>query len=126
MHPLLRLMATRPQLLVDHVQAYADLLAVEIGLASATWKRLALLNAVALVSLGVAATLAGVALMLWSVTPAAAIHAPWALWVAPLLPLALAVGCVFAARFRGGDAAFDILRQQLGADMLVLRQAGGR
>ena len=30
-HPVFRLIATRPQLLVDHAQAYAELLNAEIG-----------------------------------------------------------------------------------------------
>ena len=68
MHPLFHLLATRPQLLADHAEAYAELVAVEINRMSATWTRLALLNAMALCSLSVALALAGVALMLWAVT----------------------------------------------------------
>lgn len=66
-HPLLHLLLTQPRLLADHVEAYAELVATEIGNVSVAWKRRALLNAVALCCLGVAAVLAGVALMLWAV-----------------------------------------------------------
>ena len=122
LHPLLHLVATQPQLLADHAEAYADMVAAEVGAASAAWKRQALLNAVALCCLGVAAVLAGVALMLWAVIPAADIQAPWALIAAPLLPIAVALGCLWAARARTGGSAFDKLRQQLKADILMLRE----
>ena len=103
MHPLFHLLATRPQLLADHAEAYAELVAVEVNRMSATWTRLALLNAMALCSLSVALALAGVALMLWAVMPALPAQAPWVLIVVPLLPLAAAVGCLLAMQ-RGRPA----------------------
>ncbi len=121
MHPLLRLMATQPQLLLDHAEAYAGLLAEELGHASSTWKRRALLHGVALGSVVVAAVLAGVALMLWAVVPFHEMHAPWALVAAPLLPSAAAIGCVVAAR-QHTSKSFDHLRQQVKADMEMLRE----
>jgi hypothetical protein len=124
LHPLLHLVATQPQLLADHAEAYADLVASEIGLVSATWKRRAALSAVALCCLGVSAVLAGVALMLWAVIPPADIQAPWALLAAPALPLAAAAACLLAARSGGGASGFDKLRRQLHADITMLREAG--
>ena len=123
MHPLLHLIATQPQLLADHAEAYADLVAEEIGDFSSTWKRRALLNAVALCSIGVAAVLAGVALMLWAVIPEAPIRAVWALIAAPLLPVAVALWCRIAARTQSGGTAFDRIRQQVTADRAMLREA---
>jgi hypothetical protein len=122
LHPLLHLVATQPQLLAAHAEAYAELVAAEIGTVSALWKRRALLNAVGLCCLGVAAVLAGVALMLWAVIPAADIQAPWALVAAPLLPVAVAVVCLMAARARGDASGFDKLRQQVKADIMMLRE----
>lgn len=122
MHPLFLLLATRPQLLADHAEAYAELVAVEVNRMSATWTRLALLNAMALCSLSVAMALAGVALMLWAVMPALPAQAPWVLIVLPLLPLAAAVGCLLAMQRDGQREAFDNLRQQLKADVLMLRE----
>ena len=120
MHPLYHLIATRPQLLADHAEAYAELVAVEIDRMSATWTRRALLNALALCGLSVALALAGVSLMLWAVMPALPAQAPWVLILVPLLPLAAVVGCL-VARPRGGQRdAFDILRQQVRADLLML------
>lgn len=121
-HPLLQLIATQPQLLADHAEAYAELMASEIGAVSAVWKRRAVLNAVALCCLVVAAILAGVALMLWAVIPAAQMQAPWVLIAAPLPPAAAALWCLMAARVQGGGGAFENLRRQLAADMVMLRE----
>ena len=124
-HPLLHLIATRPQLLAEHAEAYAELVAVEFDTARAGWKRRALLNAAALCGIGVAAVLGGVALMLWAVIPATQIQAPWALVLAPLLPLAAAACCGWAARRMDDDVpAFESVRRQLRADVAMLREVG--
>lgn len=124
LHPLVRLFADRPQWLAEHAQAYAELVAAEVGAVSATWKRQALLNAVALCGLAVATVLAGVALMLWAVIPEAQIQAPWALLAAPSLPALLALGCLWAARRLGNPGgAFDSVRRQVQADLTLLREA---
>jgi hypothetical protein len=126
MHPLLRLIISRPLLLAQHAEAYGELVAAEFGAVSAAWKRRALLNAVAVCCLGVAAVLGGVSLMLWAVVPAPQIHAEWALLAAPLIPVALAAGCMLAARERGAasGASFDRIREQLKADLAMLQAAG--
>jgi hypothetical protein len=123
LHPLLRLFVDRPHWFAEHAQAYAELVAEEVGAVSAIWKRQAVLNAVALCGLVVTAVLAGVALMLWAVIPAAQIQAPWALIAAPLLPALLALGCLWAARRLGSPGgAFDSVRRQVQADMTLLRE----
>ena len=119
-HPLLRLIATQPQLLADHAESYADLVGEELGKTTAVWKKRVLLNAAALCLLGVAAVLAGVALMLWAVTPAANIHAAWALLASPAVPALLAVWCAFEGQ-RETAAVFKDLKQQIAADMVMLR-----
>ncbi len=124
MHPLLRLVTNQPQLLAEHAEAYADLFGEELGAASAMWKRQALLGAVALCGLGVGAVLAGVALMLWAVIPAADIQAPWALIAAPSLPLLAAIACAMAARAETTDGVFGAMREQVKADVAMLREVG--
>jgi len=124
MHPLLTLIALRPQLLLDHAQAYATLFNEEFSLAFATWRRWALLQAVALCCLGVAVMLAGVALMLWAVTPPAQIHAPWVLFAMPLLPLAIALACALKAHQQAQADTFANLGRQIDADLAMLREAG--
>jgi hypothetical protein len=123
-HALLRLITTRPQLLVDHAQAYAELAHADLDVVASAWKRQLRLAATALCSAAVATVLAGVALMLWAVIPAAQIEAPWALVVAPLLPALVALWCLLAARAVGGQQAFGNLKEQVQADLLMLRQVG--
>ncbi|MGY4828372.1 hypothetical protein ACVNIS_07340 [Sphaerotilaceae bacterium SBD11-9] len=120
-HPLLRLVATQPQLLADHAEAYADLFGEELGAASARWKRRVVLKSIGLCLVGVSAALGGVALMLWAVIPPADIHAPWALLVAPLVPLAVAGACWWTGNARS-PAAFEGMRQQMRADVAMLRE----
>lgn len=123
MHPLLHLIATQPNLLADHAEAYADLLGEELSAASTQWKRKAMLGAVALCCLGVGAVLTGVALMLWAVIPPENMNAPWALIVAPLVPLVAAAVCAVNANGAPRQNAFDTIRQQLREDAAMLRQA---
>lgn len=120
-HPLLRLVATQPQLLADHAEAYAGLVGDEIGRSAASIKQRVLLNAVALCLLGVAAVLTGVSLMLWAVIPAANVQAPWALIAAPAAPAVVAVVCALLGQRKPADA-FAELKQQVAADLVMLRE----
>jgi hypothetical protein len=123
MSPLLYLVATRPQLLVDHAEAYADLASAEVSNASVIWKRRAKLGITAICSFAVAAILAGVSVMLWAVIPGASNQASWILLATPLLPIGLGIGCLIGIRTRPEEGAFEALRRQLKADMAMLREA---
>ena len=123
MHPLFHLIAKRPQLLADHAEAYAGLVAAEIPRVSNAWKRKAMLSALALVGLLVGLTLAGVALMLWAVNPNLDWPGAWPLIAVPLVPIAAALGCLLAAQAASERAPFDELRVQVQADMAMLREA---
>ena len=124
-YPLIRLIATRPQLLLDHCEAYAELVAAETSLASAYWSRKAVMTLAAACSLGVAVILTGVAVMIWAVTPVITGPITLALTGAPLVPWILAVACVIAARKIGTGGNMQALRQQLSADMALLRERAG-
>ena len=97
-HPLLRLAATEPHLLGDHVEAYAALVGEEVSKVSASLiTRLALYGA----ALGLAAVgllLVGVALLFCAAVPASGYPAPWAMFVVPLTPFVLAAICFLVAR----------------------------
>ena len=123
MHPLFHLIATRPQLLLEHVESYAELVGAEMGIVTEGWKRSLVLNVVALCLLIVGVALAGVALMLWAVIPGPQMQAPWALIAVPLPPLVIAAGCLLAARSSSEARAFDNLRRQMSEDMAMLREA---
>ena len=122
--PLLRLIATQPQLLLNHAEAYAELLSEELGQATGRWKQRTVLFSVALVCIAISAVLAGVALMLWATTPIADIHSLWALLLAPMLPLAISVCCLIAARSSANTSSFGNVRQQIKNDMAMLREVG--
>ena len=120
-HPLLRLVATRPQLLADHAEAYAGLVGQEWGATAASWKQRVLLGAVALCLFGVAVVLGGVALMFWAVTPSANIQLPWALAAAPLVPALAALACGWWAQ-RASQPGFAELKRQIACDLALLRE----
>lgn len=120
-HPLLRLVATQPELLVDHAGAYAGLVGEELGKTAAAWKLRVVLNVVALSLLAVSAVLAGVSLMLWATVPAAQVQAAWALIAAPAFPAVVAIGCALAGREKYSSAFADI-NKQLAADLAMLRE----
>lgn len=122
-HPLLRLVATKPQLLAAHAEAYAGLVSEEIGRSVSGLKQRVLLASIALGLVAVAAVLAGVALMLWAVIPPASIQAPWALVAAPGLPAIVGGVCLLIGRSPPSDT-FAELRQQVAADLVMLRGAG--
>ena len=122
-HPLLRLIASHPELVGEHAQAYAALLGEDIGKSAAVIKRRAAFGVAAVVLGSVALLLGGIALMLWAVSPPAAVHAPWALAAAPLVPAVLALGLGLAGR-QPAEAPFDNLKQQFAADLRMLREVG--
>ena len=123
MHPLFQLIATRPQLLADHAEAYAALVAVEVPRISAAWQRSAVFNALALCALIAGLVLAGVALMLWATLPDAPMRAAWVLLAVPLLALSAALACAMAARSGDAGVAMNNLRLQIAADIALLRAA---
>lgn len=121
-HPLLRLAATEPHLLGDHVEAYASLVGEEVSKVSTSWMTRIGFYLVALCMLGVGLVLAGVALLLCAALPSSTYPAPWAMIVVPLTPFVIAAGCVLAARSTRIEKAFDAVRKQLAADMAMLRE----
>ena len=121
-HPLLRLAATEPQLLGDHVEAYAALVGEELGRASSSWVMRIGLYVAALAMVCVGLVLIGVALLLAASVPSSEYPATWALFVVPLAPFVIAAACVFVARSKPIASAFDKIKSQLDADMAMLRE----
>lgn len=122
LHPLLHLFATNPHLLGEHVEAYADLVSAEVGSATKRWKARVALYGMAVFLLMVGTVLAGVALMLWAVMPTINMQAPWLLLVVPLIPLLVSGLCIFRARSEPEQPAFNTLRNQVSADLAMLRE----
>ena len=101
---------------------YEDLFGEELGQVKRALQRRLVLHAVVMCSVVLGLGLGGVALLLWAVTPPAQIHAPWALVLAPLPPLAVAAWCLRAAAEsqRGDSGLFANLRQQMAVDRALL------
>lgn len=124
MHPLLRLAASRPQLLAEHAAAYADLMAEEFSRSAGEWKQRLAMQLIALVGLSVAAVLVGVAVMLWAALPGGSLSTPWVLVAAPVLPALLAAWALQRCSAAGPLESFALLRRQLASDALLLRSVG--
>ena len=121
-HPLLHLIATKPQLIGDHVEAYADLVGAEVSKASRIWTARIVYFAVALFLLTAGLVFTGVAVMLWAVVPPANMNLPWLLVVVPVVPLAVGGLCLLRARSSPAHAAFGAVKEQLSADFAMLRE----
>ncbi|MDZ7919172.1 hypothetical protein [Rhodoferax sp.] len=124
LHPLFHLIATQPQLLGDHAQAYGELLGSELTSQATQLKRRTLLGALGLCLMGVALVLAGVALMLWvTLAPAPTPGTLWVLVLVPGIPALMSVLCGWLLRAPGSFAepAFGELRRQVQADVALLR-----
>lgn len=124
LHPVVHLLATRPQWLAEHLDAYGELAAAELSDAAAQGLRSLLLAAVALCALGVAVTLAGVAVMLWVVMSVPSGPTSWALLITPAVPLCVALVCLALRRLWQRGDLFAVLVQQLQADVALLREGG--
>lgn len=123
-HPLLRLAATEPHLLGDHVEAYAALVGEEVTKVSTSWATRFALYLAALLMVAISLVLVGVALLLCATLPASSYPAPWLMVVVPLVPFVIAAVCALVARSRPSEKAFDAVRKQLNADMAMLREVG--
>ena len=121
-HPLLRLIATEPHLIGDHVEAYAELVGDELKKTSTGWGLRIGLYLGALCLFGVGLVFTGVALMLWGALPTLGDTAPWLLFVVPAVTFAAMIGCILFARSRKIESAFDNVKKQLNADMAMLRE----
>lgn len=122
-HPLLKTLASEPELLAEHAGAYAQLFSAEAqswgqGLQRRAW----LAAGVALAAL-VGSLLAGVALLLWAVNPPQEIHQPWLLWAVPLLPLLLAAIGAWRLQRQPPLPAFELLREQMHLDHQLLARS---
>ena len=119
-HPILSLLISRPELVIDHMAGYAALVQEESSSAARAVARQAIAWGVALLGLIVFLVLAGVALMLGAMLG----EFRWALVLTP--GAALLVSLLAAAIARGQVPAtrFTQLKAQLHADAHALRVAG--
>jgi hypothetical protein len=121
-HPLFKLLVSEPQLLAEHVEAYAQLASEEAGAVAKRIKRKLLLHALSVFAIFVALVLASVGVMLWAALPAENMRAPWALLAVPAIPLLFAVWAHFSARStKDEERGLKAIREQFAADAAMLR-----
>lgn len=122
LHPIFSVLVHRPDLLVDHVAGYANLVREESASVSGEVAKRAIAWGIAILSFTAFLVLTGVGAML------AALHDRfhWALVLVPLAALALAIAAARLARRPLPSQAFTELRAQLDADAQALRGLGGR
>lgn len=122
MHPLVRLAASRPQMLAEHAAAYVELLAEEATTAATLVKRQVSLQLIGVGLLAVGVILGGVALMLWASFPT--LNSPWALALTPCIPILAGAIALHSASSKSARDPFAPLQCQLAADAAMLKRAG--
>lgn len=122
-HPLLRLVADKPHLLLDHAGAYAGLAAVQADAAMKAWRQRLLMTAGAGVCFLLGVTFTGGALLLLAVTPWQGMAMPWLLVAVPGVPYLLAAGLYWRVRQLESTSYWQPLIEQWHADAQLLRDA---
>jgi len=119
-HPVFRLALAQPMLLAGHVGAYAGLVSEELLTSAAAVQRRLLWQLAGALSLAVAAVLAGVALLLWSVRAPGTAPDTWLFVATPLLPAALGLWAGWQAQAHSNGEPLARLRAQLAEDADLL------
>lgn len=121
-HPLVYMLAQRPQMLAVHAQAYADLLRMDAGLAWRQAQKRALLYTAAICMATVATMLTGVAAMLWKTLPTAPMTWPEIMVVTPCVAWILALLLWWAARSVTVTSTLAEFKRQISADVALFRE----
>lgn len=123
-HPLLRKLVTQPELFVEHADCYGELASLEARHALRALRRSAALALLAVACAICGLGLAGTAVMLAAVVPAARMPAPALLVIVPLVVFAAAAWCGWLASRAAEQPLFAHLREQWQADRQLLRDVG--
>ena len=121
-HPLAYMLAHRPQMLVVHAQAYADLLSADAALALRQARLKALLGIMAICMAFVAMVLTGVAFMLWGVLPKGPMGWPWVMVVAPGVSWFMTLALAWASYRTPVGHALSELKRQIYTDMAMCKE----
>jgi hypothetical protein len=119
LHPIFSTLVCRPELVAEHVSAYAELVGQEACELGEDWLHRVIAWAVATCSALAFLILAGVALMLFSIST---FH--WALLAVPGAALLLALLAFWRARVPLPGGRFAQCKAQLQSDLDALRDAG--
>lgn len=119
-HPLIRLLATRPQLVATHLGGYVGLASAQAMEAMQSLQARMVWGAAAVAGLAAGSLLGGTALLLCAVVPIADMPAPWLLVATPGLPLLAGVACWLQARRKPLAWSLAPMQAQFAADAALL------
>ena len=122
MHPIISVLITKPELVMEHVAGYAALMREEASTVGTEVAKRAIAWGVTLFAFLVFLILAGVAAMLAAVQE----QFHWAFVVVPAIALVISIIAFTVARQRLPEKAFTELKAQLDADAEALRAIGAR
>ncbi len=125
-HPVIQLLASRPDLLADHAAGYGALIAAQAGAAARRLRSRAILSVVAGIAAFGGLALSGTALLLFGAIPVAEMPRPWLLWAVPGVVWLVALFCWLGTRNQSPGWSFDLLREQVQADAALLRESARR
>lgn len=121
-HMLLKLIVKQPNLLLTHVQNYADLLLEEVQQVVFTWKLRLLLYALSGAFLGLGIVSSTASLLLWGALPVLNPQNAWVLVVLPLVLTGLSACFYFVASRYKVEPLFEDIQEQLKLDMQAICQ----
>jgi hypothetical protein len=120
---LFKLIVMQPEVLLTHVQNYADLAVEELQHAFAAWRWRVMLYAVSVVLLGLGLLCGLGAVLLWAALPVLHASTAWVLLALPLVLLTSGLVVGIAAQRRKLPQLFEGIQEQLDLDMLAICQA---
>ena len=122
-HPLIHLAARHPELLAEHGEAYAALVAKEISDWRTSLVRRVVLAAVALLTAGLSLLFIGIALMLWAASPDGEdLRSIGVLFAVPGVMVVVSIAAALFAKGGATASAFADLKKQFSADLRMLRE----
>ena len=122
-HPLIHLAARHPELLAEHGEAYAALVAKEISDWRTSLVRRVVLAAVALLTAGLSLLFIGIALMLWAASPDGEdLRSIGVLVAVPGVMVVVTIGAALFAKGGAPASAVADLKKQFSADLRMLRE----
>ena len=122
-HPIVHVVARRPQLLADHAKAYGDLLLEEGRRTLSSLVVHAVLYAAGGVLGGLGLVFGGVALLLYAAIPGE-FRNGWLLVALPLTTLLAGGLCVIVARALPVNITLEVVGQQVRADIDMIHEMG--
>ncbi len=105
------------------MSAYAGLIGREAQDARRQWVVRSVLYIAVIVASALALVLAGVALMLWAITPELSDRGLWLLITVPCVPALAAALALWKARQPPTQAAFAALGEQISEDLRLIRES---